>query len=90
MLGAVHYYVIFWMPKDFRLPKPDKRGWRRHGMTKIEAVRNPVEYMAKCVSKEATTRPFPSGMRMRGRCDQDNMRRIELRWWCCPLCVRRW
>jgi hypothetical protein len=88
--GAVHYHVVVWMPKGLMLPKPDKSGWWRHGMTRIEAARNPVGYIAKYVSKEATARPLPSGLRMHGRGGLDDTSRIEQRWWCSPLWVRQW
>ena len=42
--GMVHFHVVVWMPKGYRLPKPDARGWWPHGLTRIEAARNPVGY----------------------------------------------
>ena len=88
--GAVHYHVLVWMPKGITLPKPDKHGWWPHGMTRIEKARNAVGYMAKYVSKKATSRPFPKGLRMHGRGGLNNTGRIEMRWWCSPLWVRQW
>lgn len=88
--GAVHYHVIVWMPKGYTLPKPDRRGWWPHGLTRIEAVRNAVGYIAKYVSKESTARSFPTGIRLHGRGGLSSTSRIEMRWWSCPLWVRRW
>lgn len=88
--GAVHYHVMIWMPKGFVLPKPDKCGWWAHGMTRIEKARNPVGYLAKYVSKEAMRVDFPKGIRLHGRGGLSIKSRIELRWWCSPVWVRRW
>lgn len=49
--GALHYHLLIWLPKHLLLPKFDKRGWWRHGLTKIERARNPVGYLAKYASK---------------------------------------
>ena len=88
--GAVHYHVVVWMPKGYRLPKPDKRGWWPHGLTKIEAARNPVGYIAKYVSKETLSARLPKGCRMHGRGGLTASARIEMRWWSAPRWVRSW
>lgn len=49
--GALHYHLLIWLPKHLLLPKFDRRGWWRHGLTKIERARNPVGYLAKYASK---------------------------------------
>jgi hypothetical protein len=41
--GRPHYHILMWLPKGVTLPKPDKRGWWKHGHTKIEWVRNTVQ-----------------------------------------------
>jgi hypothetical protein len=49
--GALHYHLMIWLPKHLRLPKLDRRGWWRHGMTQVQTARNPVGYLAKYASK---------------------------------------
>jgi len=88
--GAVHYHVLIWMPKKLQLPKPDNAGWWRHGMTKIEKVRNAVGYAAKYVSKDALNHKFPRGLRLCGRGGLSRRSVVELRWWNSPVWVRRW
>lgn len=88
--GAVHYHVMIWMPKGYRLPKPDKCGWWPHGMTRIEKARNAVGYLAKYVSKDALRVDFPKGLRLHGRGGLSTNSQVELRWWCSPSWARRW
>lgn len=88
--GVVHYHVVVWMPKGLQLPKPDKAGWWRYGMTRIEAARNAVGYLAKYVSKDTLKQQFPKGLRVHGRGGLSRASRIEQRWWASPLWVRRW
>ena len=59
--GALHYHLLIWLPKHLHLPKFDRRGWWRHGLTKIERARNPVGYLAKYASK----------------CGQDDVKRLR-------------
>lgn len=49
--GALHYHLMMWLPKHLHLPKLDRRGWWRHGMTQVQTARNPVGYLAKYASK---------------------------------------
>lgn len=49
--GRPHYHVVLWIPRHLHLPKPDKRGWWRKGLTRTETARNPVGYLAKYASK---------------------------------------
>lgn len=49
--GALHYHLLLWLPRHLHLPKLDRRGWWRHGMTKVETARNPVGYLCKYASK---------------------------------------
>jgi hypothetical protein len=88
--GMVHFHVIVWMPKGYRLPKPDKHGWWPHGMTRIEGARNPVGYIAKYCSKTDQPNWFPKGLRTHGRGGLDVTSRIEARWWSSPGWVRKW
>ena len=34
--GRPHYHVLFWLPKGVSMPKADKQGWWKHGMTRSE------------------------------------------------------
>lgn len=68
--GVPHYHLLLWLPKGITLPKPDKRGWWPHGLTKIEWARNAIGYLVKYASKakddwEAGGR-FPPGSRLFG------------------------
>lgn len=49
--GAIHYHLLLWLPRRLHLPRLDRRGWWRHGMTKVETARNPVGYLVKYASK---------------------------------------
>jgi hypothetical protein len=88
--GMVHFHVIVWMSKGYRLPRPDRRGWWPHGMTRIEGARNAVGYLAKYCSKVHQPNSFPKGLRTHGRGGLDATGRIEMRWWSSPKWVRQW
>lgn len=86
--GRVHFHVIVWMPMGERLPKPDRRGWWPHGLTRIEKVRNAVGYIAKYVSKESLEHSFPKGLRTHGRGGLTRSARVEMGYWRAPRWVR--
>lgn len=94
--GAVHYHVVVWLPSGLTLPKPDKRGWWRHGSTRIEWARRAVAYIAKYCSKGAddrdsaggSDRAFPRGLRVCGSGGLDAERRSSRCWWLLPRYVR--
>lgn len=64
--GAVHYHVLVWLPRGLSMPKPDKRGWWKHGMSERDWARNPVGYMVKYVTKLSGRADFPKGLRLHG------------------------
>jgi hypothetical protein len=64
--GRPHYHLVLWLPKGITLPKPDKRGWWVHGMTRIEWARRPVGYLIKYASKAEDAGAFPPGARLFG------------------------
>lgn len=64
--GAIHYHVIFWMPKGITMPKADKRGWWPHGMSKTEVARKPVGYLISYAKKLASKDGLPKGARIYG------------------------
>lgn len=84
---CVHYHVMIWLPKSLQLPKPDKRGWWPHGMSKTEKARNPVGYLAKYASK-GTNYDFPPGCRLHGCGGLSMLSRLERSWWSLPSCIR--
>ncbi len=84
---AVHYHIIFRLPKGITMPKADKQGWWPHGMTKTEIARKPVGYLAKYISK-GDEQEFPKGIRLFGIGGLDHAVRDFRRWWCAPLYVR--
>jgi hypothetical protein len=49
--GALHYHLMVWLRRGLHLPKLDRCGWWRHGMTKVETARNPIGYLVKYASK---------------------------------------
>lgn len=85
--GAVHYHVIFWLPKGVSLPKPDKQGWWKHGMTKSEWLRNGYGYVAKYISKDEN-KLMPKGARMFGLLGLSKDQKREIRWWNTPAYIR--
>jgi hypothetical protein len=78
-----------WLPKGVTLPKPDKRGWWKHGHTKIEWVRkNAAAYIAKYCSKATDSHGFPKGARMHGCGGLNEAQRIVRSFWNVPRYVR--
>ena len=87
--GAVHYHVLFFLPRGLTLPKPDKQGWWPHGSTRIEWAKKAVGYLAKYVSKLVQKEcAFPRGLRISGAGGLDADSRNECRWWKLPSYVR--
>jgi len=88
--GRPHYHVLVWLPKGRTLPKPDKQGWWKYGMTRIEWARNAVGYLAKYASKgdDYDLRTLPRGARLSGFGGLSDNGRIELRWWKLPGWLR--
>lgn len=84
---CVHYHVMIWLPRHLTFPKPDKRGWWTHGMTKTEKARNPVGYLAKYASK-GTNYAFPKGARLHGTGGLNLSSRIQKAWWALPHSIR--
>ncbi len=85
-----HYHVLIWLPLGYQLPKPDKRGWWKHGWTNIERARRAVGYMAKYASKFSAEvcHALPKGFRTHAVGGLDNESRRVLRWWKSPLDAR--
>lgn len=64
--GAVHYHVLLFLPVGLTLPKPDKRGWWKHGSTRIEWAQRALAYLVKYTSKGEGKQSFPKGLRLCG------------------------
>jgi hypothetical protein len=86
--GAVHFHELAFLPEGTMLPKPDRQGWWTHGMTKIEAARNAVGYIAKYAGKVVEADQFPQGLRLTGAGGLTPSARAEARWWLLPRYVR--
>lgn len=88
--GAVHYHAVIWIPARLQLPRPDRRGWWKHGASQVQSVkRNAVGYLMKYVSKGAGDSPdLPRGCRMCGSGGLDAMARDEFHYWRLPRYVR--
>lgn len=86
--GRPHYHVLIWLPFGISLPKPDKRGWWPHGMTKIEWARNAVGYIAKYASKGDSLVQPAKGAHMHGNGGVTGDALLELRWWKLPAWAR--
>lgn len=85
-----HYHLLIWLPRGVTLPKPDKRGWWQHGLTRIEWARNAVGYLAKYASKFSAdvAAAMPKGFRTHGVGGLRDEGKRELRWWKSPLDAR--
>lgn len=89
--GRPHYHLLIWLPKGVSLPKPDKQGWWKHGLTRIEWARHAVGYMAKYASKGTEGQGIPKGARLHATGGLLPDARIERSWWLSPSWVRkRW
>lgn len=86
--GRPHYHILLWLPRGFSLPKPDKRGWWRHGSTRIEWVKRAVGYLAKYASKADSRTAFPKGARISGFGGLEFLTRLVRRWWMLPGWLR--
>lgn len=86
--AVIHYHAMLWLPRGLTLPKPDKKGWWRHGSTRIEWARNPVGYMAKYSSKADGPMKFPKGARIHGSGGLKGDKLAEARYWRRPAWLR--
>lgn len=87
--GRPHYHALFWLPRGLTMPKADKRGWWKHGITRTEWARNAVGYLAKYASK-GTDDVIPKGTRLYGVGGLSSTSRLCRAWWNLPTCVRCW
>jgi len=88
--GAVHYHVLLWIPKRWRIPYPDKQGWWKFGSSGVDRVKNPVGYVAKYASKFESKgqAEFPKGLRLHGIGGLDKREKRIVAWWKLPKDMR--
>lgn len=89
--GRPHYHVLFWLPKGVSMPKADKRGWWKHGMTRSEWAYSPVGYLCKYTSKGIdfdSWGKLPRGGRLYGHGGYTPFMRITRAWRVAPAWVR--
>jgi hypothetical protein len=85
---AVHYHLIVWLPKDFRLPKPDEAGWWTHGLTRIEKAKHGAAYITKYASKAMGVHEFPRYLRLSGGGGLEAADRLMATWCLLPTYAR--
>ena len=89
--GRPHYHVLFWLPRGISMPKADKQGWWRHGMTNTVPARSPVGYLCKYTSKGIdfdSWGKLPRGGRLYGHGGYTPKMRITRAWRVAPAWVR--
>jgi len=88
--GAVHYHVLLWIPKRWRIPYPDKQGWWKFGASGVDRVKNPVGYVAKYASKFESKgqAEFPKGLRLHGIGGLEKREKRIIAWWKLPKDMR--
>lgn len=89
--GRPHYHVLFWLPRGLSMPKADKQGWWRHGMTNTVPARSPVGYLCKYTSKGIdfdSWGKLPRGGRLYGHGGYTPSMRITRAWLIAPSWVR--
>ena len=89
--GRPHYHVLFWLPRGISMPKADKQGWWRHGMTNTVPARSPVGYLCKYTSKGIdfdSWGKLPRGGRLYGNGGFTPSMRITRVWRLAPSWVR--
>ena len=89
--GRPHYHVLFWLPRGISMPKADKQGWWRHGMTNTVPARSPVGYLCKYTSKGIdfdSWGKLPRGGRLYGHGGYTPKMRMTRAWRVAPAWVR--
>lgn len=87
--GIPHYHLLLWVPRGFRFPYPDQRGWWTQGSTRIELARRAVGYLVKYTSKgfdDTSPGSIPKGARLfgvgaTGAAERHEVRRARLPAW---------
>jgi hypothetical protein len=85
--GVIHYHVYLIVRKGTRIPMPDKAGWWKFGMSRIETGRSPY-YLIKYLGKEYQKNfsEMPKGARSFAISVSDKVIRLAVRF----ACLRVW
>jgi len=86
--GRPHYHVLLQLPFGLTMPKPDKQGWWKHGLTRTEVARRAVGYLAKYASKAGSVLDQFKGARCYGVSGLQANHRAVLSFWRAPRWVR--
>lgn len=85
--GVPHYHVLVKLPKGLTLPKPDKQGHWKWGMSEVDWVRKSGKrYLSKYLSKDTARGQFPKGCRL---CGGGGLPKDLRRWWSWSM-LPRW
>lgn len=79
--GAVHYHVVLLVKPGTDIPKPDKRGYWVHGMSKIETAKTPyylATYTGKAYQKDLAN--YPKSCRLYATSIRPAMGQINAGW----------
>jgi hypothetical protein len=90
--GVPHYHIVWFLPKGVTLPKADKQGWWKYGMTNTVFARSPVGYLCKYTSKGIDHNSWgliPKGSRLHGNGGISTSMRLSKIWHLSPLWVRQ-
>jgi hypothetical protein len=91
-IGRPHYHVVWFLPKGMTMPKADKQGWWKYGMTNTVFARSPVGYLCKYTSKGIDPKSWgllPKGARLHGSGGVTKDMRFTKNWHLSPLWVRQ-
>lgn len=86
---CLHYHLMIFLSKRLSLPKFDKQGWWKYGMTQTVRVKaRGVAYITKYASKGSSKAEFPKRARIHGCGGLQLAGRDERAWWLSPSYVR--
>lgn len=92
--GALHYHLVVWVPRRFKVPTPDASGMWSFGSSNLRHVTGGcggvMAYLGKYMSKNtpSTAHQFPKGARMFGAGGLSPDDRREIRYRSAPFWVR--
>jgi len=88
--GVIHYHIAAWLPKGRAMPKWDKRGWWKHGMTNVIRAKHATAYLMAYLKKGdlADRGSLPKGARNYGVGGLDHSLRRARRWLRLPAFVQ--
>lgn len=83
-----HYHLLVQLPFGVSMPKPDRQGWWKHGLTQCVVARRAVGYLAKYASKAGCALAQFRGARSYGVSGLRASHRAVLSFWRAPRWVR--